>query len=139
MKIPLLALSLLFTVALALPPSLRAASTTFPTGPSPFGIAFDGAANNHVMAAPAVIGALAVAGEGAAEIAGGKHGDLLGKVELFHRALKGEHQRRAAVGSKIEIVADQRVSRRERGECELIQLKRAGNVVRHRCVGRRAE
>jgi hypothetical protein len=43
MKSPSIALCLLFSVALTLPASLHAASTTFPTGAAPRGVAFDGA------------------------------------------------------------------------------------------------
>ena len=53
-------------------------------------LAFNRAAQDEVMAAPAMVGARRVAGEGASEIAGGKRGDVLGKTELLHGALEGE-------------------------------------------------
>ena len=53
--------------------------------------AFDCAAHDEMMAAPTVIGALAVAGERAAKIARGECRDIIGQAELFHRALKDVH------------------------------------------------
>jgi hypothetical protein len=42
-----------------------------------------GATDDEVVRAPAVVGALAVGGEGAAEIGGAEGGDLLGDAELY--------------------------------------------------------
>lgn len=44
--------------------------------------AFDGAAHDDGVAAPTVVGAVAVGAEGAAEIGGGEGGDLVGDAEL---------------------------------------------------------
>ena len=57
------------------------------------------------MAAPAMVAALAVARKGAAKIAGGKTGDVVGQAELFHRALEGVHAL-ADFGEQVGVRAD---------------------------------
>ena len=68
-------------------------------------LAVDRAAEDQVMAAPAVVAALAVARKCAAKIAGGESGDLFRKTELFHRALEGDHAL-AQFGEQVGVRAD---------------------------------
>src|SRR5207302_10517397 len=48
-------------------------------------------AKDQMVAAPTMVAAIAVAGEGPAKIAGGKGGHIARQTQLFHRALEGKH------------------------------------------------
>ena len=54
-------------------------------------LAFNRAAENEVVASPAMIAPLAVAGEGSSKITGSEGGDIVAQPELFHRALEGKN------------------------------------------------
>jgi hypothetical protein len=51
-------------------------------------VALDSAADNEVMTAPAVVGAVAVAGEGAAEVGGSEGGDLVAETRGLHESIE---------------------------------------------------
>src|SRR5579871_2350938 len=57
------------------------------------------------MAAPPMIAALPVAGEGAAEVAGGEGRDVFREAQLLHRTLECQH-RLAQLGQKVRMRTD---------------------------------
>ena len=73
------------------------------------GIEISGAAENQMMAAPAVIAPLPVARERAAEIAGGERRDAVLQSQLLHRLLE-HHQRLAQFREQIRVRANDDVA-----------------------------
>jgi len=51
-------------------------------------VSLDSAADDEVVAAPAMVSAVAVAGEGAAEVGGGKGGDLVAEAGGLHESIE---------------------------------------------------
>ena len=72
-------------------------------------LAFDGSADHEVVAAPAMVGAVAVAAQRAAEVGGGERRDLAGHAQLDGGVVEGGHgvadlaEQRGVVGDQVVV------------------------------------